>query len=110
MHSTWSFAAGLALTAGSSMLVVRYLRSPLEQLLTDVCGNQQRAAFWTAFSAVTIGALPVIFALSNPPAADANTPMLLLIAEQLRWGLIGMMVSVLMLGWIVGRFIPRLKA
>jgi len=110
MHSAWSFAAGLALTVGMSMLVVGYLRRPLEQLLTDLCGNQQRAAFWTAFSAVTLGIVPVIFALSNEPATDLSAPVFLQIAEQLKWGLIGMIVSVLMLGWIVGRFIPRPKA
>lgn len=106
MATTWTFALGLILTMAAAALVVAYLRRPLERLLAELCGNQERAAFWTAFSAVTVGLVPVIFALSHEPD-DARVPMLLQVAEQLKWGLIGMVVSVLVLGWTVGRFIPR---
>src|SRR5205085_11984384 len=102
----WTFVTGLTLTLCISILIVVYLRRPLLQLLTDLCGSAERAAFWTAFSAVTVGLVPVIFALAQEPAQDSKLPVFLEIAEQLKWGLIGMVISVLLLGWIVGRFIP----
>ena len=101
------FASGLGATFVVSAVVVLYLRRPLEQVLTELCGNPRRAGFWTAFSAVTVGLVPVIFALGYRPAGDSNTPALLEVAEQLKWGLIGMVISVLILGWTVSRFIPR---
>ena len=107
MTVMWSFAAGLALTVGISILIVGYLRRPLQQLLTDLCGSQERAAFWAAFSAVTLGIVPVIFALAYEPTTDLNAPVFLQIAQQLKWALIGMVASVLMLGWILGRFILK---
>lgn len=107
MNPTWSFVAGVALTMVGSVTVVMYLRRPLQKLLTDLCGNQERAGFWTAFSAVTVGAVPVIFALASGPATEVTTPLFMQVAEQLKWGLIGMVLSVLTLGWLVSRFIPR---
>lgn len=107
MNPAWSFATGLALTAVISTFIVGYLRRPLERLLADLCGNHERAVFWTAFSAVTVGVVPIIFALSHDPTANSSSPLFLQIAEQLKWGLIGVVASVLMLGWMVGRFIPR---
>jgi hypothetical protein len=101
------FSIGLGTTGAISVLVVLYLRQPLQGLLTELCGNQKRAEFWSAFSAVTVGLVPVIFALGYEPAATLGRPALLEVAGQLKWGLIGMVSSVLILGWGISRFIPR---
>jgi hypothetical protein len=69
--------------------------------------NENRAEFWTVFSEVTVGAVPMIFALACRPGNEINSLALLEIADQLEWGLIGMVMSVLLLGWILGRFILR---
>jgi hypothetical protein len=107
MTASWLFASGLTATVTISLLVVAYLRQPLKQLLTELCGHAHRAAFWTAFSVVTVSLVPAIFALGSRPEADASTPALLVIAEQVRWGMTGLAASVIALGWIVSRFIPR---
>jgi hypothetical protein len=107
MNISLVFASGLGATFAVSIAIVLYLRRPLENLLTELCGNQHRAEFWTAFSAITVGMVPVIFALGYQPTNDANTSALLEVAQQLKWGLIGIVMSVLVLGWVVSRFIPR---
>jgi hypothetical protein len=99
------FLCGLSVTSMASLGVVVYLHKPLKELLAELCGNEKRAEFWTAFSAVTVGLVPVIFSLACRPGLGASA--VLEIAEQLKWGLIGMVVSVLLLGWMIGRFIPR---
>jgi uncharacterized membrane protein len=97
MMASWLFAFGLISTATLSGVVVLYLRQPLATLLGELCGSQYRAEFWTAFSAIAIGLVPLIFALTCEPVADAGT----------KWGLIGLVISVMALGWVVSRFIPR---
>ena len=105
MTGSAMFASGLAITLGSSLVVVFYLQRSLHRLLIELCGNPNRAQFWTAFSAVTVGLVPLIFALGYRP--DEQMPAVLEIAGQLKWAFIGMALSVLCLGWTVSRFIPR---
>jgi hypothetical protein len=63
MSDTAVFAAGTAATLAIGIAVVRYLRRPLERILVELCGNHQRAGFWTAFSAVALGLTPLVFAI-----------------------------------------------
>jgi len=106
MSASLMFASGLATTLLVSLVVVRYLTSPLQRQLQELCGNAERAEFWTAFSNVTVTLIPVIFAMSFWPAPEAGLPPLLAVVGQLKWGLVGLAASVLILGWVLGRFIP----
>jgi hypothetical protein len=99
------FICGLTMTSLIGLAVVRYLSPPLRKQLQESCGNPERAEFWTAFSNVTVALGPVIFALQYPP--EAGAPPLLAVVSQLKWRLVGLVVSVLMLGWILSRFIPK---
>jgi uncharacterized membrane protein YhaH (DUF805 family) len=88
-------------------VVVSYLNGPLRKQLLELCGTTERVAFWAAFSNVTIVLMPAIFAMSVEPEAGTSTPPLLAIAQQLKWGFVGLVTSVLTMGWILSRFIPR---
>jgi len=77
----------------------------LRTQLLELCGSAERAEFWTAFSNVAVILTPAIFAMLAEP--DTNIPPLLAVTSQLKWGLTGLVGSVLMLGWILSRFIPR---
>jgi hypothetical protein len=110
MNASWTFACGLGITLVVALAVVRYLSPPLRKQLQELCGNAERAEFWTAFSKVTVVLTPAIFAMLFEPAAGAPVPPLLAVTSQLKWGLIGLVVSVLILGRTVGRFIPRTPA
>ena len=107
MSATAVFAVGSLGTLLLGLAVIAYLRRPLEKILLELCGNQERAGFWTAFSAVALGLMPVIFALACHPAPGPNSSAVFELAEQLKWGLIGLMSSVLVLGWVIGRTIVR---
>jgi hypothetical protein len=103
------FLSGLTLTLLVSLAVVRYMNAPLRKLLQDLCGNPQRSDFWAAFSNVTVTLVPVVFAMHYTPV-QAGSLSVVEIGEQLKWGLVGLVTSVLMLGWILSRFIPRTPA
>jgi hypothetical protein len=105
MNTSSLFVVGLLCASAVSVGVVTYIRQPLRRLLIELCGNRERADFWTAFSAITVGLVPLIFALGYTPSLGAAAVME--VGNQLRWALIGMVGSVLALGWMIGRFITR---
>jgi di/tricarboxylate transporter len=107
MGATVVFAIGSLSTLVIGMSVVWYLRRPLRNILIELCGNEQRAEFWAAFSAVAVGVVPVIFALACRPAPGPGAPAVFELADQIKWGLVGMMGSVMTLGWVIGRSIAR---
>jgi hypothetical protein len=107
MTATLLFITGLTLTLFISFVVVSYMNTPLRKLLQELCGNPQRSDFWVAFSNVTVVLIPVIFAMPSEPVPHPGPISLVEICTQLKWGLIGLAVSVLLLGWILGRFIPK---
>ena len=107
MSPSVTFACGLAATLALALAVVRYLSAPLRRQLHELCGNSERADFWTAFSNVTMVLTPLIFAMSTEPGTVPGIPPLLAVIGQLKWSCIGLVASILMLGWILGCFIPR---
>jgi hypothetical protein len=105
MSSVSVFVTGISITVTCSSAVVWYLRPSLEGVLIDLCGTAPRAAFWAAFSNVTIGLTPVIFAMHYRP--DGTTPALFDIGTQVEWALAGLLLSVMVLGFVLSRFIIR---
>lgn len=104
------FACGLAITVAIAFVVARYLTTPLRQQLQELCGNAERAAFWTSFSNVMLVLTPVVFAMLVDPMANACDPPLMGVISCTKWGLIGLATSVLILGWTLSRLIPRTPA
>ncbi len=107
MTETLLFVSGITLTLFISLAVVSYMNAPLRRLLQELCGNPQRSEFWVAFSNVAVVLMPVIFAMPSEPVPHPGPLSLVEICTQLKWGLIGLAVSVLLLGWILGHFIPK---
>jgi hypothetical protein len=105
--SSLVLASGLCITLLAAFAVVRYLSGPLRTHLRELCGSAERAEFWTVFSNVAIVLTPAIFAISDLSPSGAEVPPLLAVTSLLKWGLIGLVGTVLMLGWILSRFIPR---
>jgi hypothetical protein len=100
------FLTGIIITVTCSFAVVRYLRPSLEEVLVDLCGTAPRAAFWAAFSNVTIGLTPVMFAMHYRPEGT-DTPAIFALVGQVEWALAGLLLSVVALGFVLSRFIIR---
>jgi hypothetical protein len=107
MSPSLGFVSGMSIALLAAFAVVRYLSGPLRMQLRELCGSAERAEFWTVFSNVAVVLTPAIFAMSDLPASGSDTPPLLAVTSQLKWGLIGLVGTVLALGWILSRFIPR---
>ena len=107
MNTIWIFLSGLGFTVVVCFLVVGYLRPHLQRILVDLCHTEERAKFWTAFSNVTLILTPIVFALYGYPLEEKGMPIFFQIATQFKWALIGLVGSVVMLGIVIGRFIPK---
>jgi hypothetical protein len=106
MSESLMFGTGLLATLAIAVVVIAALREPLEHLLTDLCGTSSRARFWAIFSAVTLAVVPLTFAL-NCDGLNRFTPPVLQIGSQVKWGLIGLLLTVLVMGWVLSRWIAR---
>ena len=107
MTASIIFAVGLIITLLAALSVVYYLTDPLRTQLNELCGNANRAEFWTAFSNIALVLTSSIFAMMVEPSTEPNVPVVLAVSNQLKWGLVGLVSTVLILGWILSRFIPR---
>jgi len=101
------FLSGLALTLVTASAIVIYLRTPLYNILVELCGTRERAAFWVSFSNVTITLVPLIFAMQYTPELKPGTAPVLELAAQLKWALAGLLCAVLILGWVLSSFVRR---
>lgn len=110
MSPVATFLIGLAITLAISLTAVVYLRSHLQRILTDLCGTATRASFWTAFSNVSLVLVPLVFALFVRPDGGEDATAVFEISRQLRWALIALVLTVLVLGRTLSRSIRRQEA
>ena len=101
------FLTGVGAATAGSAGVVAYLRGHLESILTDLCGTVERARFWAAVSNVTLILVPLIFAMDYRPEARHGAGVVFEMGTQLKYVLIGLVLTVLVLGIVIGSFIPR---
>src|SRR5947209_4829561 len=99
--------SGVGVATATSAGVVAYLRRHLETILTDLCGTVERARFWAAFSNVTLILVPLIFAMDYRPEARHGAGVVFEMGTQLKYVLIGLVLTVLVLGIVISSFIPR---
>jgi hypothetical protein len=107
MTASILFLLGLGMTLVTTFAIVAYLRTSLHNILVELCGTRERAAFWVSFSNVTISLVPLIFAMQYTPDFEAGSAALFELAGQLKWALVGLLVAVLILGWVLRSFIRR---
>jgi hypothetical protein len=106
MNPVALFLVGVVVTAALVLAVVWYLKPSLQEVLVDLCGTTARAAFWTAFSTVTVALTPMMFALHYRPDTGETSHAVFEIGSQLEWALAGLLLSVVLLGLVLARFIP----
>jgi hypothetical protein len=107
MNAVIAYLGGLATTMGVVFVALLYLRNPLQVVLTDLCGTTDRARFWTAFSNVTLFLVPFVLALNHRPDSDVGHATVFVISGQIESAITGFVISVVVLGFILSRYISR---
>jgi hypothetical protein len=100
-----AFFTSLGLVVALSLVVVWVLRRSLSELLTELCGNDRRARFWTVFSVLGVVLMSVECALLSLPRASArywsDVPELHLLFSGVRAGVFGLLMSFAILGSVL---------
>jgi len=104
MNIIVSFVIEVALTLVIAALLVRYLRPFLRKVLIDLCGTEERAQFWMAFSNILLIGMPVIFALSYSPETWNTEELFFEIARKLSGNLGGMLFALIVFGFVISVF------
>ena len=104
MNTILSFVIEVSLTLLIAALLVNYLRPFLWKILVDLCGTEERARFWTAFSNILLIGLPAIFALNFRPIASGPEGLFFEIAGKLSANLGGFLLALIGVGFIVSFF------
>src|SRR2546423_4859775 len=107
MSPTVAFLTDFVLAALVSIGAVAYLRNALPSLLVELCGTAERANFWLACSNVTLVLVPLIFALAYEPETAPGKDVIFEMAAQLKYVLVGFVVTLTTIALILSRFIPR---
>jgi hypothetical protein len=104
MNTIAYFLLQIVVTLIISVLVVGYLRSFLRKILTDLCGTEERAQFWTMFSNILLIGMPFIIALKYKPDAKNAEALFFEIAGKLSGNLGGLLFALVGIGFIVSFF------
>ena len=104
MNTVLSFFIQMAITLVLVALIVTYLRPYLRKILLDLCGTEERAQFWTAFSNILLIGMPLIFALNYRPETRNMEELFFEVAGKLGGNLGGLLVALVGIGFIVSFF------
>jgi hypothetical protein len=104
MNTISFFLIQFTLTLIIVSLIVGYLRPYLKKVLVDLCGTDERAQFWMAFSNILLIGLPLIFALNYRPEWSNTEELFFNLAGKLSGNLGGLLLALVCVGIIVSFF------
>ena len=104
MNTVIIFLVEIVVTLLASLLLVGYLRPHLRRVLTDLCGTEERAQFWTVFSNILLVGLPFIIALGFRPEADSLEASFFEVIGRLSGNLAGFLFALVLVGIVISFF------
>ncbi len=104
MNTFVAFGLELLVTLLLGFLLMLYLRPSLYRVLVDLCGGEDRARFWSAFSTVLLIGAPSASALGYQPLHTTFNEMLFDVTHQLGQNLMTFLMALIALGLVVAFF------
>lgn len=108
-----AFVAALAITLALSIVLVVVLRKSLQGILLDLCETQVRARFWAIHNTLLLLLLPATLVILMRPTKGETQSIVFAAADELAWGLGGMIFALFLTALGVATFIktgPRVIA
>lgn len=104
MNTIATFGIEFVVTILVGLLLMLYLRPSLYRVLIDLCGGEDRARFWSAFSTVLLIGVPAAIALGYHPTPGRFQDAFFDLARQLGQNVMGFLVALVALGLVVAFF------
>jgi len=104
MNIIVSFLVEMTVTLLAVSLIAAYLRPFLRKILKDLCGTEERAQFWTAFTNILLIGMPTILALNYRPDTRNAAELFFDIAGKLSGNLGGLLFMLVCVGAVVSFF------
>ena len=105
MNDITTFLIGLSISIVFVLSAAVYIRKPLFKILIDLCGTDDRAAFWTQITMLGFILVGGLMALTYQPRA--NLPEYYFISWHLGRTLSGLVIVVVFLSLTISIFIRR---
>jgi hypothetical protein len=94
MNVETAFLAAAGITLGVSAAVVLAIYRPLRRVLADLCGTGDRAGFWHTYANILLILLPLLAVmLARPTDVRRDESVLLLMVDQVKWSLLGVIAA-----------------
>jgi len=107
MGNIYIYFSGIIITLVCCLVIIFFLRRKFYNILIELTGNQTRAEFWLFFSNVLLLLIPTVFAMFVFPDSSDLESIIFEITRQLKWGLIGLIITLIVLGFIMINFIKK---
>ncbi len=104
MNTILFFTFQIVLTLVITGFIVGYLRPFLKRILVDLCGTEDRAQFWTAFSNILLFGLPLLFSMNYHPLAANNEELFFEVAGKISGNIGAMLFALTGIGVFVSFF------
>lgn len=99
------YILGILIALVLSLVVVFIIKKRFEKILIELTGSEGRAKFWVMFSNILIVLVTLVFAMNVTPSD--NFDVFFQINTQLKWSLIGLIISLVVVGIFMISFIPK---
>lgn len=108
MNEITTYITGLIITLGISFTFFLTFRPYLKRILLELNGNLEKAAnFWVVYSGIILFLVPLVFAMAITP--DPDKSLFFQLSKQIRWSLIGVIISFFAFGIAIISFVPKDK-
>lgn len=103
------YLIGIFISSGISLLIISLIRLRFKRLLIDICSTENRANFWLLFSNILLFLIPLVLSLNIFPNSDEEVDIFFQLSKQIKWGLIGLIISMSAIGIIIVGFMRSKK-
>jgi hypothetical protein len=108
MENLVIFLLEVVLCAGISLALISLLKSPLQNVLEEICGSATRATFWVVFSQLMLLLSPLLIVTFLTQTTDgALSNPIGIFQETLFRSLLGDFIALSMIGFVIWSAIPQ---
>jgi hypothetical protein len=105
MNDVTIFLITEAITLVVAVGVALFIRGHLRNVLTDLTGTAERAAFWGAFTSLLLVLVPLVVVMFVPRDSGSDDPVFFRVVVQLRWSLVALVATLVSYGFIIIWFV-----